>query len=159
MAKKRTSRAENPISFDQLYEILGQDVESLKKLYLDIDAARKSLYQKHKEMLTLHKKLEATEELKVLNEELEATTEELRASNEELEATNEELTATNEKLAERERELARRVRELNCLASISNLMEKKRIFLEEILQQIAELIPPAFDNPESISARIVWGKK
>jgi len=157
MTKMKQKKAKQPLSFDQLYEILGQDVQSLKKLYMDIDAARKSLFQKHKEMLMMNKKLEASEQLKALNEELEATTEELQASNEELEATNEELKATNERLREREKELAKRVKELHCLASISNLVEKKGLSLEEILQKIVELIPPALSNPETTYARITLG--
>jgi PAS domain S-box-containing protein len=151
MKRKDSSQSK---SFEKLYEILGRDVQSLKKLYLDIDTARKSLFQKHKEMLLLNKKLEASEELKSLNEELEATTEELRASNEELEATNEELKATNEKLKEREQELARRVKELNCLTSISTLTEKKGLSLPEIFQGVIELIPSAWENPEKTCARI-----
>ena len=142
---KKNSNSSN--SFEKLCEILGQDVQSLKKLYLDIDEARKSMFKKHKEMLLLNKKLEASEELKSLNEELEATTEELRASNEELEATN-------EKLQERERELAKRVKELHCLISISNLVEKKGLSLSEIFQRIVEIIPPACENPEKTCARI-----
>jgi two-component system sensor histidine kinase/response regulator len=151
MKKKDINQSE---SFEKLYEILGQDVQSLRKLYLDIDEARKSLFQKHREMLLLNKKLKASEQLKSLNEELEATTEELRASNEELEATNEELRATNEKLQEREQELAKRVKELHCLISISNLVEKKGLSLPKIFQGIVEIIPPVWENPDRICARI-----
>lgn len=86
-------------TFEELFQILGKDVQSLKKLYSDIDMVRKNMQQKHKEMKNLNEKLKASEEeLKTANEELEATTEELRASNEELEATNEELHSTNEAL-------------------------------------------------------------
>ena len=85
-------------SFEELFKILDEDVQSLKKLYTDIDLARQNLLQKHKEMLAMNEKLQASEALKTLNEELEATTEELRASNEELEALNQELQSTNEKL-------------------------------------------------------------
>lgn len=155
--KKKTPTEIN--NFEQLYDILGQDVKSLKKLYLDIDTARKSLFQKHREMLLLNKKLEASEVLKSLNEELEATTEELQASNEELEATNEELKATNEKLREQEQELAKRVRELNCLSSISNLVERRSLSLQKILQSVVSLIPPVWDKPEATSARITLGNE
>lgn len=91
-------KAKSSKSFEELFKILDEDVQSLKKLYTDIDLARQNLLQKHKEMLRLNEKLQASEALKTLNEELEATTEELRASNEELEALNQELQSTNEKL-------------------------------------------------------------
>ena len=144
MNKKNSDSSDN---FEKLYEILGQDVQSLKKLYLDIDKARTSLFQKHKEMLLINKKLESSEELKSLNKELEATTKELRAS-------NEELMATNEKLQEQEHELAKRVKELHCLISISSLVEKKGLSLSEIFQRIVEIIPLACGDPEKTGACI-----
>jgi len=96
MAKKKSTANK---TFEELFDILGKDVQSLKKLHIDIDLARKNLLQKHKEMQALTDKLQSSEEeLRAMNEELEATAEELRASNEELEATNEELLQAEEKL-------------------------------------------------------------
>jgi len=153
MANEKTERTK---SFEHMYEILGQDVQALRQLCMDIEMARKSLFQKHKEMLQLDKKLEASETLRGLNEELEATTEELRASNEELESTNEELKSTNERLGEREHELAERVKELKCLYAISGLVEKNDTPLEALLQAIVNLIPLAFKYPEHTCARIYF---
>jgi two-component system sensor histidine kinase/response regulator len=111
MAPKKTTQTKN---FEDLFQILGEDVQSLKTLCKDLDLARKDLLQKHKEMQALHEKLKASEEQsKATNEELEATSEELRVSNEELEATNEELSA-------RQRELNERVKELRHQASFVN---------------------------------------
>ena len=141
-------------SFEHLYEVLGQDVQALKRLCLDIEMARKNLFQKHKEMLLLNKKLEESEALKALNEELEATTEELRASNEELESTNEELKATNERLEEREQELAERMKEMECLYAMSGLAEENDKPLESLLQSVVDLIPPAWKHPENTCAKI-----
>ena len=118
MANERIAQTK---SFEHLYELLGQDVQALKRLCTDIEMARKNLFQKHKEMLLLHKKVEASETLRALNEELEATTEELRASNEELESTNEELRTANERLEEREQELAQ------FFYFVEDWMEGKRI--------------------------------
>jgi two-component system sensor histidine kinase/response regulator len=96
MAKNKSTANK---TFEELFDILGKDVQSLKKLHTDIDLARKNLLQKHKEMQALTEKLQSSEEeLRAMNEELEATTEELRASNEELEATNEELLQAEERL-------------------------------------------------------------
>ncbi len=142
-------------SFDQLYELLGQDVQALRTLCSDIEMARKDLFIKHQEMLSLSKKVEASEALRALNEELEATGEELQASNEELEATNEELRTTNERLEEREHQLAERVKELKCLFAISGLAEKNDKPLETLLQSVVDLIPPAWQDPENTCARIL----
>jgi PAS domain S-box-containing protein len=45
-------------------------------------------------------------------------------------------------------QLGERVKELNCLFSISSLLEKRRLSLEGILQGIVELIPPALQYPD-----------
>ena len=85
MAKQRTSGK----SFRELFQILGEDVLHLKKLYQNIEVARKDLLYRHEELEAMNQKYQASEEeLRVTNEELEATTEELRVSNEELESTN-----------------------------------------------------------------------
>ena len=84
-----TKRRANSKSFRELFRILGEDVLHLKKLYQNIEVARKDLLYKHEEMEAMNQKYQASEEeLRVTNEELEATTEELRVSNEELESTN-----------------------------------------------------------------------
>jgi len=56
-------------------------------------------------------------------------------------------------------ELDKRVKELNCLFSISNLVETSDIFLDEILQGIVEFIPPAWQYSEIACARILLGEK
>ena len=167
MASQKTSQ---PKSFEQLYELLGQDVQALQRLCSDIEMARKNLFSKHQDMLILNKKVEASEALKALNEELEATGEELKASNEELEATgeelkasneeleatNEELRTTNERLAEREHQLAERMKEMKCLFAISGLAEKNDKPIEVLLQSVVDLIPPAWRSPENTCARILF---
>jgi two-component system sensor kinase len=51
--------------------------------------------------------------------------------------------------------LGERVKELNCLYGISNLASRKDITLEEILQGVINLIPPAWQYPDITCARIV----
>ncbi len=58
-------------------------------------------------------------------------------------------------LQEQTLQLNERVKELNCLYSISSLMEEKNIPLPEMLQAIADRIPPACHFPEITCARIV----
>ena len=86
-------------SFNELFETLGSDVQSLKSLLSNIEKVRSYLIKKHNEQDALNSKLTLSEqELKAANEELQATSEELQASNEELEAASEELQASNEEL-------------------------------------------------------------
>ncbi len=93
-------------SLEKLFQILGEDVEALKRLSKDIGLTRRNLLQKNREMQALNEKLTASEEeLKAMNEELEATSEELRASNEELAAVNEELKSSNEQILETKTDL------------------------------------------------------
>ena len=57
-------------------------------------------------------------------------------------------------LRERSHELWERVKELNCLYSIFELVDKKGISLEEILQETVERIPFGWKYPEITCARI-----
>ena len=51
-------------------------------------------------------------------------------------------------------EIDERVKELNCLFEISRLVETKTLSLEETLQGIADLIPPAWQHPDITCAKI-----
>ena len=53
-----------------------------------------------------------------------------------------------------EAELRERVKELTCLYGIAQIAGQPGISLEEILQSIVELLPPAWQYPEIASARI-----
>ncbi len=58
-------------------------------------------------------------------------------------------------VAERTYQLGERVKELNCLYTISHLVEEVGASLEEILQGTADIIPPSCQYPEIACARIV----
>ena len=60
-----------------------------------------------------------------------------------------------EALQARTHELHERVKELNCLLSLSNLVETCGDQVEKILQEVPYLIPPAWRYPESACARIM----
>jgi len=53
-------------------------------------------------------------------------------------------------------ELGKRVKELNCLYSISHLVEESDISLEGIFQGTVELIPPAWQYPDITCARFIF---
>ncbi len=56
-------------------------------------------------------------------------------------------------------ELRERVKELKCLYGIAKLAEKPEVSLEEILQGIVKLLPPAWLYPNIASARILLDDK
>jgi PAS domain S-box-containing protein len=58
-------------------------------------------------------------------------------------------------LQKRTYDLGERVKELNCLYGISKLLEEQDISLEEIVQEIVNLIPPAWQYPEITCARLL----
>jgi PAS domain S-box-containing protein len=62
-----------------------------------------------------------------------------------------------EVLRDRTHALGERVKELNCLYTISALVEKPGISLEEILRGTVEIIPPSWQFPEITGARIILG--
>ncbi len=51
-------------------------------------------------------------------------------------------------------DLVERIKELNCLYSISRLVEQENISLDTILQGVVDLIPPAWQYPDVTCARI-----
>ncbi|NIM58309.1 MAG: PAS domain S-box protein [Candidatus Aminicenantes bacterium] len=58
-------------------------------------------------------------------------------------------------LKESEHALRERVKELTCLYSLAKLIERPGISLEEILEGIVKLLPPAWLYPEIAAARII----
>ena len=65
----------------------------------------------------------------------------------------------DKKLRESEHNLKESVKELNCLYEISKLIENPKISVDEIIQGILELIPPAWQFPDKTSAKIRYGSK
>ena len=76
---------------------------------------------------------------------------------EETETLKMELKKRDRALKARSHDLDKRIRELNCLYAISELRENTDISLDELLQGVADLIPPSTGNPESTCARIILG--
>ncbi|MDM8537019.1 response regulator [Desulfobacterales bacterium HSG17] len=65
----------------------------------------------------------------------------------------------DEMLEKQTHDLKERIKELNCLYSISGIVEKPGISLEEIIQQIVKLIPPSWEYSEISCAQITYDKK
>ncbi len=81
---------------------------------------------------------------------------ELKARLKELESFIIERKQVEEKLKKSEAKLGKRVKELNCLYSALRLMTKPYKSAEEVLQEIIQLIPPAWQYPEITCARITF---
>ncbi len=62
---------------------------------------------------------------------------------------------SDQKTLSAEAALRERIKELTCLYGIAQIAGKPGITLGEILQSIAELLPPAWQYPEITSARII----
>jgi len=60
-----------------------------------------------------------------------------------------------QKLQKKTHDLNERVKELNCLYGISRVYEKQDLSLDQILQEIIDLIPPAWQFPEITCAQLV----
>jgi len=60
-----------------------------------------------------------------------------------------------QELEKRTCELNERVKELNCLYTISAIVERKGATLEEILQRTVDIIPDAWQYPDAATSRIV----
>ncbi len=74
-------------------------------------------------------------------------------------ALEEEKKKADRNLQKTVEELTERTKELNCLYSISRLIERRRYSLEEILRDVVKLIPAAWKYPEVTCARILWDDK
>ncbi|MEW5803296.1 MAG: PAS domain S-box protein [bacterium] len=73
----------------------------------------------------------------------------------ELEASKAEPGPGEDLLRKKAYALSERIKELNCLYGVSSLVAREGISLEETLQKVADLIPPAYQYPEITCARII----
>jgi PAS domain S-box-containing protein len=99
----------------------------------------------------------AKDEIGQLGRAFDQMTDQLKAvtaSRQELDREIEERTKVEKDLQKSMNALAERVKELNCLFEISRLMEKRGLSFQEILQEVIDLIPPAWQYPEITCARI-----
>jgi PAS domain S-box-containing protein len=76
------------------------------------------------------------------------------ASRDELDKEIKERKKTEKELQKIMSEVDERIKELNCFFGISRLVERRGLNLEEILQGIVDLIPPAWQYPENTCANI-----
>jgi PAS domain S-box-containing protein len=77
----------------------------------------------------------------------------------ELHEVLEEVGHYQQKLEKKSYDLAERVKELNCLYSLSLLIEKPDITTDEFFQSLVELVPDSWQYPEITCARIIYEGK
>lgn len=63
---------------------------------------------------------------------------------------------TEEELVKKTHDLGERIKELSCLYNVANLLAQPNISLDEIIQGVLELIPPAWHYPDNTCARITF---
>jgi signal transduction histidine kinase len=83
----------------------------------------------------------------------------LRREIAQLKASERKNKLVKEMLQKKTHALGERVKELNCLYTISNLVEKNPISLDRILRGIVDIIPPAWQYSEITCARINIGQQ
>ena len=96
-----------------------------------------------------------TEKMKKTNEQLLAQISTLRIRNKELEALDIQRRGMEKALTKQTHDLKERIKEINCLYSISKIVEKPDISLEEIYQGVIELIPYSWQYPEITCSRLI----
>ncbi len=64
-----------------------------------------------------------------------------------------------EKLQQKTHDIGERVKELNCLYSISRLVDRSDISLDEVLQGVVDIIPPSWQYPDVTCSRILLNGK
>jgi len=97
------------------------------------------------------------ENLDQLERRVEERTSEIAEAKEKLEMELVQRRRVEETLRHKTHDLGERVKKLNCFYEISNLVEEKDVPLEGLLQEIVDIIPPAWHYPEITCARIILG--
>ncbi|MGD8521217.1 MAG: cache domain-containing protein [Desulfobacterales bacterium] len=100
----------------------------------------------------------AKDEIGQLGRTFDQMTERLKAvtaSRDELDKEIKERRRVEKELQNSMNAVRERIKELNCLFEISRLVERRGLTLDEILQGIVELIPPAWQYPEITCAKII----
>ena len=87
---------------------------------------------------------------------LNAINQQLTANEQQLRASNQQLIASEHEIKKHAHDLEERVKELGCFYGISETV-RKRETVEEILQDITKIIPPAWQYPKITCAKISFG--
>ncbi|MFA6093198.1 MAG: hypothetical protein WCU88_12330 [Elusimicrobiota bacterium] len=76
-----------------------------------------------------------------------------------LSRVQDELAWLEDSLKKRTRELNERVKELDCLFSVSHLLERPHADLEEMIREVVALLPKALQHADCACSRVRLGEK
>jgi DNA-binding CsgD family transcriptional regulator len=93
--------------------------------------------------------------MKKTNDQLLAQVSALVLRNSELQALSHRHNQMEETLTQQTHTLKERIKEINCLYSISKIVEKANISLNEIYQGVIEVIPCSWQYPEITCAQLI----
>ncbi len=151
--------------FKELSDDIGLALHSIiseaKRLEIekDLNVANLKLKATNQQLQSSEQQLQAS------NQQLQAGEQQLQASNQQLRATNQQLQAGEQQLIKNEEELIsvnhslkERIKEITCIFNItSTIIEHDTI--DEILSNIVQFLPPAWNYPETTVARIQFQNK
>ena len=151
--------------FKDISDDIGLSLHSIiseaKRLEIekDLNVANLKLKATNQQLQSSEQQLQAS------NQQLQAGEQQLQASNQQLRATNQQLQAGEQQLIKNEEELIsvnhslkERIKEITCIFNItSTIIEHDTI--DEILSNIVQFLPPAWNYPETTVARIQFQNK
>ena len=73
--------------------------------------------------------------------------------------SNRLISQAHQNLQQSNGKLLERIKELNCIYGLTNILSKESSSIDEKLHEFVSLLPPAWNNPESTRARIVYNEK
>ncbi|OYT12996.1 MAG: hypothetical protein B6I19_07480 [Bacteroidetes bacterium 4572_114] len=135
---------------EQIPDDFKNKIIQFKKTELKLKATNQQLISSEQQLRAFNQQLAAN------NQQLAAIEQQLRAANQQLEANNQQLIASEQEIKKHAHNLGERVKELNCLHEIAEAV-RTRETLEEILQDVVNFIPPAWQHPEITCAKISFG--
>lgn len=83
----------------------------------------------------------------------------LRCRIAELEKYSQRYTEIEKKKARIEQSLRERIKELNCLYGVAELIERHRGSIDQILQGVADILPPSWQRPEITCGKVTFEDK
>ncbi len=131
-----------------------QLLTEIKKLRSKIAELEKTVSEQAKE-----ESIAAYQQLQAANQQLDASNQQLTASEQQLKAANQQLISSEQEIKKYVHDLRERVKELDCLYKISESV-KNNDAIEDVLQDIANLIPLSWHYPEITRGKVsLDGKK
>ena len=140
-------------------EQLLKELEKSKKRITELEKSE-TVHKRVEEKLNIvnQELIAGEQQLKAANQQLQAGEQQLKATNQQLEASNQQIKASELEIKKHVHELNERIKELNCLYEIAESI-RTRETVEEILQDTANIIPPAWHYPEITRGKVRFDEK